>query len=82
MPIKDTSIKIGIALGSGGAKGLAHLGILKVLEDYGIKPDLVTGASMGAVIGAAYCLGTPMDELLKKSKEFFSAGSIFSTRNR
>ena len=43
MPIKDTSIKIGVALGSGGAKGLAHLGVLQVLEKHGIKPDGLIG---------------------------------------
>lgn len=75
------NLKIGIALGSGGAKGLAHIGVLRVLEKHGIKPDLVTGASMGAVIGAAYCLGMGVDDLEKNAEEFFSASSIFSTRN-
>ncbi len=51
-------LKIGIALGGGGARGFAHIGVLKVLEDAGIKPDIVVGTSMGSVVGAAYsCLG-------------------------
>jgi NTE family protein len=49
------SSKIGLALGGGGARGLAHLGVLKVLEENGFAPDLVTGTSMGAIVGAAYC---------------------------
>jgi NTE family protein len=48
-------MKIGIALGGGGAKGLAHIGVLKVLEAHGIVPDLVSGTSIGALIGALYC---------------------------
>lgn len=45
--------RIGVALGSGGARGWAHLGVLSALADRGIYPDIVTGASMGALIGAA-----------------------------
>lgn len=49
--------KIGIALGSGGARGWSHIGVLKALEDEGIVPDVVAGCSMGALVGAAYCAG-------------------------
>lgn len=49
-------MKIGIALGGGGAKGLAHIGVLKVLEAHGIVPDMVSGTSIGALIGALYLL--------------------------
>jgi len=49
-------MKTGIALGGGGAKGLAHIGVLKVLEGHGIVPDMVSGTSIGALIGALYCL--------------------------
>lgn len=48
---------IGIALGSGAAKGYAHIGVLKVLEDLKIKPDIITGTSMGALVGALYASG-------------------------
>ena len=48
---------IGLALGSGSARGWAHIGVIRVLEEAGIKPDLVCGASIGAVVGAAYALG-------------------------
>jgi NTE family protein len=49
--------KIGLALGGGIARGLAHIGVLKVFDEHGIKADVVAGTSMGAVIGAAYALG-------------------------
>jgi len=45
---------IGIALGSGAAKGWAHIGVLKGLADMGIKPDKISGCSIGALVGAAY----------------------------
>lgn len=49
--------KIGIALGSGSAKGWAHIGVLKALGELGIKPDVVAGCSIGAFVGAAYATG-------------------------
>lgn len=45
---------IGLALGSGGARGLAHAGVLEALEEAGIRPDLVAGTSMGSIIGGLY----------------------------
>lgn len=55
--------RIGLALGGGFARGLAHIGILKVLEQEGIVPDFIAGTSVGAVIGAAYCSGVSAKEL-------------------
>lgn len=55
--------RIGLALGGGFARGLAHVGILKVLEEEGIVPDYIAGTSVGAVIGAAYCSGVSAKEL-------------------
>lgn len=49
--------KIGLVLSGGGAKGLAHIGVLNVLEDAGIKLDYIGGTSMGAVIGGLYAMG-------------------------
>ena len=54
--------KIGIALGSGVARGWAHIGVLRRLEKEGIKPDLVCGTSIGAVVGGLYLAGA-LDEL-------------------
>ncbi|MFW5852170.1 MAG: patatin-like phospholipase family protein, partial [Bacteroidota bacterium] len=55
--------KIGLVLSGGGAKGFAHIGVLKVLEDQGIRPDYISGTSMGAIIGALYSLGYSPDEI-------------------
>ena len=48
---------IGLALGGGFARGMAHIGVLKVLEEENIKVSLVAGTSVGALIGAAYSIG-------------------------
>jgi NTE family protein len=50
-------------LSGGGAKGLAHIGVLKVLEEVGIRPDYITGTSMGAIIGGLYAIGYNAKEL-------------------
>ncbi len=54
---------IGLVLGGGGAKGLAHVGVIKVLEENQIPVDVVAGTSMGAIIGALYASGYSADEL-------------------
>jgi NTE family protein len=54
---------IGIALGGGFARGIAHVGALKVLEQEGIPISIVAGTSVGALIGAAYCSGVTLQEL-------------------
>ena len=55
--------KVGLALSGGGAKGMAHIGILKELESVGLYPDYITGTSMGSIIGALYSIGFTIDEL-------------------
>lgn len=52
-----TKPKIGIALGSGGARGWCHIGVLQALAEEGIEPDIVAGCSMGALVGGAYVAG-------------------------
>jgi NTE family protein len=54
--------KIGLALGSGSARGLAHLGVIRAIKDAGIEVDFIAGTSMGALIGAIYAAGK-LDEL-------------------
>jgi len=49
--------RIGLALGAGGARGWAHVGVIRALQEAGIKPDVVCGTSMGALVGAAYAAG-------------------------
>lgn len=48
---------LGLALGAGGSRGVAHIGFLKALEEAEIRPDFITGSSMGSVVGAAYAAG-------------------------
>ncbi|TRO67260.1 patatin-like phospholipase family protein [Christiangramia sabulilitoris] len=55
--------KIGLVLSGGGAKGLAHIGVLKVLEEQGVKIDYIGGSSMGAIIGGLYASGYTAREL-------------------
>lgn len=61
--------KLGLILGSGASKGFAHIGVLKALEENGIKIDVMTGCSAGSVIAPLYILGYSTKELLKISKE-------------
>jgi len=55
--------KIGIALSGGGIKGLCHAGVLKALEEHGIKPDILSGVSSGSVVAALYADGYSPDEI-------------------
>ena len=66
---KPQPIKIGLALGSGGAKGFAHLGALKAFEEFGVKFDIIAGTSIGSIVGAFYAEGyssTDIFEMLKR----------------
>lgn len=59
--------KTALVLGGGSARGLAHLGVLKVFERENFTFDLVVGTSIGALIGAGYCLGYKIDELIQEA---------------
>jgi NTE family protein len=59
----SSSLKIGLALGSGGPRGIAHIGVLKVFEKYQIPIDFIAGSSMGAVVGGLYATGKSAAEL-------------------
>ena len=63
--------KLGLALGAGGSRGIAHIGFLQALEEEGVKPDYIVGCSMGAVVGGAYAAGIS----IKTMKE-----AVFSLR--
>src|SRR6202521_5722143 len=60
-----TRPKVGLALAGGFARGIAHIGVLRVLRDAGIHIDAVAGPSVGALIGAAFCAGTPLEEMAR-----------------
>ncbi len=62
-------MKVGLALGGGGARGMAHIGVLEAFRKNGIEVDLITGTSMGSVIGGAYCLDKDIEGVRKKVLE-------------
>ncbi len=71
MVIKTKSYKFGIALSGGGARGIVHLGVLEALHKYGIRPEIISGASAGALVGVFYASGMePLQilELVKSNK--------------
>ena len=57
--------RIGLALGGGAARGFAHIGVIQVLEEAGIQPDLVVGTSAGSLVAALYAAGRPGTELAR-----------------
>jgi len=59
-------MKIGLALGGGGVRGLAHIPILEALDDFGIRPSIIAGTSMGAIIGALYASGMSGKEIRER----------------
>lgn len=73
--------KIGLVLGGGGARGAAEVGVLKVLEEKGIRPDYIAGTSIGAIVGGLYACGYGADDLdaLFRSQEWLS---LIGDRNR
>jgi NTE family protein len=60
--------RIGLVLSGGGAHGIAHLGVLKVLEEVGLRPDFITGTSMGSIIGGFYSMGYSVDSMVNLLK--------------
>ena len=60
--------RLAIALGSGSARGWAHIGVLRALQQAGIVPDIVCGTSIGAFVGAAYASGSldPLEEWVRR----------------
>jgi len=71
--------RIGLALGGGGARGIAHIGILKALEKEEIPIDLVVGTSIGALVGGAYASGISPANLEKKIDEYLSSPEFHSS---
>ena len=73
-----TPLKIGLALGSGGARGAAHTGVLKVLEREGIPISMISGSSIGSLVGAAHAAGVPVSEI---EREWLETGAQRVFRN-
>lgn len=72
MPSSSTSPRIGLALGSGGARGLSQIPVLEALDELGIKPVKIAGSSIGAIFGAAYASGLSGREIRKLTLELFA----------
>jgi len=66
--------KLGLALGGGAALGAAHVGVLKALEELNIKPEFISGTSIGAFVAAHYAFGTPVNKDRRDCSEFKLAG--------
>lgn len=73
-----TAPRTALVLSGGGAKGLTHIGVLRTLDSLGIRPDLVVGSSMGAVIGAMYASGYPA-RTIDSLARVFPIATLFST---
>lgn len=76
---KEKPFKVGLALSGGGAKGFAHAGAIKALNDFGIYPDVIAGTSAGSIVGVLYADGnTPEDILDFFDKTSFSQFATFA----
>jgi len=86
---ENTEPKVGLVLSGGGAKGLAHIGALKVIDSLGIRIDYIAGTSMGAIVGSLYASGysgKDLDSIFKEvdfdkilfqeQQEHFTSGKI------
>jgi NTE family protein len=60
---------VGVALGGGGAKGLAHISMLEVLDELGVRPHRISGTSIGAIMGALYSSGLTASEILRSGTD-------------
>ena len=67
--------KIGLALGGGGARGIAHIHVLEAFDDLGIKPMVISGSSIGAIMGAGYAAGMSGAEVREYAIRTFSKNS-------
>lgn len=77
MAASERSQSVGLVLSGGGAKGIAHIGVIKALEENDIPIDYISGTSMGAIVGGLYAAGYTTDEMMAliKSREFMDAAS-------
>ena len=71
-PVK-TRPRIGLVLSGGGARGAAHIGVLKVLEELRVPVDYIAGTSMGSIVGGSYASGNTVDQMLRDISNIKSA---------
>lgn len=72
MNMTNSTPKFGLALGGGGARGLAHIKILQILDEFGVKPSIISGTSMGALVGSLYASGKSGNEIESIARELFT----------
>lgn len=68
---KLSSLRIGLALSGGSVRGLAHIGVIKALTEVGLKPSVVTGTSVGSLVGAAIASGMKWYEIAEMARSVF-----------
>ena len=73
-------LKVGLALGGGAARGLAHIGVLRALVREGIPIDIITGTSMGAVVGGAYAAMGDIAEIERRVRGLLTSGEFQQMR--
>lgn len=69
--------RLGLALGGGGSRALCHLGVLSALETAGVRVDVVTGSSMGAIVGALYAECRDATRTRQRAQDYFQSSSLF-----
>jgi NTE family protein len=69
---EQKSRSVGLALGGGGARGLAHILALEAFDEVGLKPEVIAGTSIGAIFGAAYALGLSGSDIRKRAIDLLS----------
>ncbi len=69
MAMINQKVRIGITLSGGGARGFAHIGVLKALEEHGLAPDVICGTSAGAIIGVLYAYGYSPEEIRRYAEK-------------
>lgn len=77
---QGTTPRVGLALGGGSSRGLAHILILEALDELGVKPAIIAGTSMGAICGAAYATGLSGAEIRESFEHSFSSRGKFFAR--
>lgn len=71
--------KLGLAFGGGGARGFAHIGVLKVLEREGVRPDIIVGTSVGSIVGGALASGMTVEQIEERAYSFLESDMYASS---
>jgi len=79
-PASSDPLTIGLALGGGGARGLAHISVLEVFDELGLRPARMAGTSIGALLGAAYASGMSAAEIRERTSETLSNPAAFARK--